>query len=172
MFKFKLRFRFKFKFRLDLGSDSESRTNSYSNFIIIKCLLWTSPILIFPLCFLLHDEAINCPYGWTAFRNKCFRYYFDAPKTWAIAELYCQNLGGNLATINDEAEDQVVLTLTDGGSDRWIGLHDQHQEGLFTWADGSSVSYEQWLPGQPDNRDDVEDCVEYSYNNNGWNDDV
>jgi uncharacterized repeat protein (TIGR02543 family) len=32
----------------------------------------------------------------------------------------------------------------------WIGLSDAEEEGTWRWANGSVVSYSQWLPGQPD----------------------
>ena len=42
--------------------------------------------------------------------------------------------------------------------DCWIGLNDIDTEGMFVWADGSSSSYRNWGPGQPDNSNE-EDCV-------------
>ena len=38
----------------------------------------------------------------------------------------------------------------------WIGL--QKAEGTWSWSDGSNLSYLRWLPGQPDNYGNNENC--------------
>ena len=135
---------------------------------------------MFSLCYV----GSNCQDGWTVYRNKCFRY-FDSPKTWINSELYCQNLGGHLAIIGDESEEQVVRSLITHDHDHdldddsrswvWIGLHDQNQEDVFVWVDGSPISYENWNPRQPDNvyngyHNATENCVLIDDHKEGWND--
>jgi Lectin C-type domain/PEP-CTERM motif len=71
-------------------------------------------------------------------------------------------LGGHLATINDDAEQNFVFSTfgSYGGVNRslWIGLNDAAQEGNFVWVSGETPSYTHWLPGQPGNNGD-EDYV-------------
>ncbi|KAG2466118.1 MRC1 protein, partial [Polypterus senegalus] len=55
----------------------------------------------------------------------------------------------------------------------WIGLNDVASEGQWEWSDGSpyleEVQY--WRPGQPDNWQDDEDCIEITGLDYGrWND--
>ena len=79
-------------------------------------------------------------------------YYLLAPTTWASAQSEAVSLGGNLATINDAAEDTWVVTeLGDDALDAYpssvfllIGLNDQAAEGSYVWASGESSSYLNW----------------------------
>jgi hypothetical protein len=46
---------------------------------------------------------------------------------------------------------------------RWrLGGDDLFDEGWFLWIDGSAVT--NWLPGQPDDPDGVQDCVKTAEN--------
>lgn len=81
--------------------------------------------------------------------------------TWTEAEAAAKELGGNLVTINDAAEDAWVRE-TFGDSNQfglWTGLNDQQTEGEFVWTSGEPVTYANWASGQPDNYNGVEDFV-------------
>lgn len=41
----------------------------------------------------------------------------------------------------------------------WIGLNDRKSEGLFEWADHSTVSFTSWEYGKPDVSSETKDCV-------------
>ena len=123
-------------------------------------------------------EGITCPDGWTVFRNNCFRV-FNLQKTWAEAELACQDIDGHLAIIRDEEEEDAVRALVKYDWS-WIGLRYQSQKGSFIWVDGSNASYVNWLPGQPYVNDDYssndyssiydDHCVHISDLEDGWYD--
>ncbi len=82
-------------------------------------------------------------------------YYLLTEDTWQNSETQAVVLGGHLATINNQAEQDWVFASfgSFGGTNRslWIGLSDAAQEGTFVWASGEPVTYTQWHPGQPDN---------------------
>jgi len=88
-------------------------------------------------------------------------YYLLATSSWTDAEAEAVSLGGHLATINDQAEqDWVYDTFTAGGTiDRglWIGLSDASFEGAFTWSSGAPVAFTFWHPLMPDN------CIDEDY---------
>lgn len=41
----------------------------------------------------------------------------------------------------------------------WIGLNDRQVEGLFDWADHSTVRFINWESGNPEFKTEREDCV-------------
>lgn len=90
-------------------------------------------------------------------------YYLLANSTWTEAEAKAVTLGGHLATINDAAENNWVLSTfaNYGGAAHslWIGFNDVQQEGTFGWSSGEPVSYTRWLSGEPNNANGGENYV-------------
>ncbi|MBL8881124.1 MAG: hypothetical protein JNG88_18600, partial [Phycisphaerales bacterium] len=68
-------------------------------------------------------------------------YHLLAGGSWTAAQATAVALGGNLATVNDQAEHDWINAQWHNwqGVDRdlWIGLTDAAQEGNFVWIDGS-----------------------------------
>ena len=117
----------------------------------------------------------------TSFAYYCNNYNYipfsnDSGILWSDAELYCNNLGSNLASIHSSEENTMLTNLIYDwiGNNRivWIGLNDINNEGYYEWSDGSDYtddySYSNWGYGKPDNDYDYEDVV-YIYNGE-WND--
>lgn len=80
-------------------------------------------------------------------------YFLIQAGSWLESEAEAGLLGGHLATVNDEVEQRWLLDTfgTLGGSrSLWIGLR-REEDGVFRWVSGEPVTYENWLPGQPDN---------------------
>ena len=71
-------------------------------------------------------------------------------------------MGGNLATINNQAENDWVWNTFSGGSARslWIGFTDEAEEGNFVWTSGEQVTYTNWEPAAPGNSGGVEHYTE------------
>ena len=65
--------------------------------------------------------------------------------------------GGNLASIESQAEQDIVSGLASGGA--WIGLSDFQVEGSFTWADGAVLGFTNWRRNQPNNGNNNQHCV-------------
>ena len=97
-------------------------------------------------------------------------YYVISPQNWSNAQMEAQSLGGNLATIRGETENNWVITniLTDftpsGGPNLtaepvWTGLYDSTQNdgggtqhaADFVWISGETYGYRNWEPGEPNN---------------------
>jgi len=60
-----------------------------------------------------------------------------------------------------------ILFLFSASFPIWLGLNDIAVEGIFTWSDGSNVTYKNWNRGEPNNLTG-EDCVQLIKEQ--WND--
>lgn len=82
-------------------------------------------------------------------------YYLLGISTWTDAEAEAVSLGGHLATVNNQAEQDWIWTTFSGLEDKnlWIGLTDRElygfSEGNFGWVSGAPVTYTNWAPGEP-----------------------
>ena len=97
---------------------------------------------------------------------------FDAGQAEAVT------LGGNLATINDVAEDQWVFSTFDSiavaaaplsnRKSLLVGLTDRSTEGTFEWISGEALSYTNWFAGQPQSSTVGEDYVGIALSTNAF----
>ncbi|WP_413360809.1 SBBP repeat-containing protein [Prochlorococcus sp. MIT 1201] len=77
----------------------------------------------------------------------------DGP-SWTQAEANAVKLGGNLVTINDQEENDLVLDQlrnyvdSDNRGGYWIGYYSPDLTGDFVWSSGEVSQYENWWPGQ------------------------
>lgn len=67
-------------------------------------------------------------------------YYLLAPSGWIAAEAEARTMGGHLATIRNQAENDWILNTFEYWErqhhDLWIGLNDAAQEGVQEWSSG------------------------------------
>src|SRR4051794_33179443 len=79
-------------------------------------------------------------------------YYLLASSTWTDAEARAQSLGGHLATINSQAENDWVFSTFSGkaiasNADLWIGLRapvtndGSSHAANFRWVNGETATY-------------------------------
>ena len=77
--------------------------------------------------------------------------------TWHEAKLDAESKGGRLAVLNTQDKINTAKAfITDMTTDNyipkvWIGCTDEESEGEWLWIDGTSVTLNDWRPGQPDN---------------------
>jgi len=84
--------------------------------------------------------------------------------TWADGEAYAIQLGGHLATINDEAEDRWISATFQ--EETLVGFNDLEEEGTWVWASGETVTYTNWLPGEPGGTD-TSDVLRLNFDESG-----
>lgn len=82
-------------------------------------------------------------------------YYLLDTANWTDLEAEAVTLGGNLATVDDAAENLWIYNTFSafGGTDRAlaIGYNDAAVEGTYEWTSGSASTYTSWAPGEPNN---------------------
>uniref|UniRef100_A0AAV2J6T9 C-type lectin domain-containing protein n=1 Tax=Knipowitschia caucasica TaxID=637954 RepID=A0AAV2J6T9_KNICA len=80
--------------------------------------------------------------------------YVNMSKSWSAAVDYCRQHYTDLAMIEDVAQNQVVFN-SKPGQEVWIGL----SRNPWTWADGSSLTFNNWIVGRTLNVGGSEHCV-------------
>lgn len=102
-----------------------------------------------------------CPQGWVHHvgSDKCYRLIATG-RSWKNSRKFCQEAGGNLATIRNEDENAFVTKIVKATPRHyWIGLNDIEKEGRWRWLDDpTQVTFTNWRKGEPNNYGN-EDCV-------------
>ncbi|XP_022609147.1 C-type lectin domain family 4 member E-like isoform X2 [Seriola dumerili] len=103
-----------------------------------------------------------CKDGWMSFRESCY-LLSTTVTTWIKAQSLCITQGGHLLVLNNVEELDYISSVVQIYSNYWIGLVERHQEGHWTWVDGTDFASTPtfWDEGQPDNwafRENGEDC--------------
>ncbi|XP_036384637.1 C-type mannose receptor 2 [Megalops cyprinoides] len=126
-----------------------------------------------------------CKKGWNEkcgswvsdpFNDYCYLFNYLSIRKWADARADCLNQGGDLLSITEPFEQgfiQAQVQQIPTGVAMWMGGHDSISEGGWEWSDGSPFRYTNWGPGEPNNHEGREDCVEMVSTVNGsswWND--
>lgn len=73
------------------------------------------------------------------------------PLPWHHAQDFASKVGGSLVVIDDEEENKWLNEAFGSGTEYWIGLSDEHEEGKWKWVNGKNPSYTNWSTGEPDN---------------------
>lgn len=105
------------------------------------------------------DEAIGLCIGGVIIGNQCFKFSTEQ-LSWEDAKEKCLFQNGRLASLNDPEAFQDYARQNYGGDKFWLGGSDIESEGEFVWTNGQSLGPQfPWPLTQPDNADDVEDCL-------------
>lgn len=151
----------KFSIRLPYGSYSVSfnhdnyeyhgiSLNVYSDYVVLS-----EPILLTP-------KNTNIPSTAVEFNGHYYQVY-DESMTWTEAKKYCGSLGGHLATITSQEEQQFIESQLVNGqkSCYWLGGTDSAVEGKWNWITGEEFSYTKWGADMPDNWQDEDYLMIY-----------
>ncbi|XP_030630453.1 macrophage mannose receptor 1-like [Chanos chanos] len=109
------------------------------------------------------SPAPACAEGWEPLINRdfCFKLYesyYSHEKTWFEALDYCRAVGGDLLSIHSPHDRPAQYHFQFDAA--WIGFSAQDPNVGYVWSDGTSSAYENWAPEQPNNKNNMEYCVE------------
>ena len=92
-------------------------------------------------------------------------------RSWADAEEFCQQEGGNLVSVTSEAINEHIYKEKKRRdlSWLWLGGSDQEKEGVWKWSDGSLWEINNWNLGEPSNQTG-QHCLSQAYYSQKWND--
>lgn len=101
-------------------------------------------------------------------------YEYDSVTTWEEAKAFCENLGGHLAIISSQEENDYVYNLMreSGYESAYFGLTDKEEEGNWVCVDGTPAEYLNWNAEEPSNSYSGENYAMfyYKYTDGTWND--
>ncbi|KAK0406532.1 hypothetical protein QR680_018631 [Steinernema hermaphroditum] len=115
------------------------------------------------LCEAVTGSSKPCPQGYLCHGSYSYQL-IGTLKDWHSAELFCNILGGHLASVHNTAVQEIVQNLlvqTDRNR-AWIGA--KVNSNKLTWTDGSSYDFNKWDSGNSDQKDS---CVA-NFQTNGW----
>ena len=135
---------------------------------------------IYVVSFVADDPTITKEYApdysnVVSFNNHYYSVYsMGQISDWDSAARYTSALGGYLATITSEEENQFLYDYirSRGFESAYFGLTDFGEEGNWRWANGERVTYINWAEGEPSNENGRENYGMYysAYTNGEWND--
>lgn len=107
-------------------------------------------------------NSTNIPSTAVEFNGHYYQVY-DESMTWTEAKKYCESLGGHLATITSQEEQQFIESQLVNGqkSCYWLGGTDSAVEGKWNWITGEEFSYTKWGADMPDNWQDEDYLMIY-----------
>ncbi|ESO94148.1 hypothetical protein LOTGIDRAFT_161348 [Lottia gigantea] len=117
--------------------------------------------------------SVKCGPFWEEDPHSDFCYQFwDKDRIWNDARAMCGSNGGDLLSITSSVEQAYVTGRIKGMTSEvlWIGANDLKREKGFQWTDRSPFPYMNWLPGEPNNNKNSEDCVSMFTSSGMWND--
>lgn len=82
---------------------------------------------------------------------------FPTSMSWSEAKVYCEKVGGHLATITSAKEQAFIEQLNSSSKRLWIGAY-RDEYFLWYWVTGEKWDYTNWKEGEPNNQG-TETCV-------------
>uniref|UniRef100_A0A3Q2STN8 C-type lectin domain-containing protein n=1 Tax=Fundulus heteroclitus TaxID=8078 RepID=A0A3Q2STN8_FUNHE len=134
----------------------------------LRRIMRSTFVVLVLLLKMLRCIASDAP--WIPYNGHCFLLYRNEI-SWSDAQLACRKDGGDLVSIRNVEDQSFVISHY---RNFWIGLSAPDQGTGYVWSDGSPVNFLHWADGQPNNKNNVESCVEFIPSNwhktGSWND--
>mmetsp|Transcript_40996 Transcript_40996/g.130273 ORF Transcript_40996/g.130273 Transcript_40996/m.130273 type:complete len:390 (+) Transcript_40996:94-1263(+) len=121
--------------------------------------------------FVCETAGSQCSDPWSSYAEGCYlnsqnvsrpprpRVWMQKAR-WLDAQWYCSSMGGHLAVIHSEAENDRVHKVCASSQPCWIGLREPLGSEVFQWVDGTRLDFSKWADGEPNNYGDSdEDCA-------------
>ena len=110
------------------------------------------------------NNSADVPEGAVEY-NGHYYMVFDNSISWRYAKEYCELMNGHLATVADEAEQEVVVNVAVAcktAENFWIGGFLDKKSGEWKWVDGTKFDYAPWDDKQPDFHENNEYYIRFT----------
>ena len=102
-----------------------------------------------------------------------FLFALDQFSNFYEAQSFCNINGGKVFEPRNENFTKNLLDYAKNCAvidEFWLGINDNSEEGNFVYSsDNSTIKFENWNEGEPNNAEDAENCVEVK-TDGFWND--
>lgn len=98
-------------------------------------------------------KAVELPEDVEYFGGSAYKIY-KISADWNEAKLYCENMGGHLAAVTSEEEQEFIEQLNESSARLWIGGYRDDDYNWF-WVTGEPWDYTNWAAGEPNNSRNV-----------------
>ena len=96
----------------------------------------------------IHDDEVitDIPSDAIVYNGHSYYLFDNGMTSWAEAQQYCMSRGGDMAVINDSAENDMLFRyMRDRGYDyAFFGYTDKEGEGIWRWVTADTSSFEDW----------------------------
>ncbi len=111
------------------------------------------------------------PYRTEAWNGHTYKLYDYDFVSWVEAKTFCEQNGGHLVTISDQAENDFVWNLIQNSSrvGCWTGGRTSNHSS-WSWITGESFGYSNWASDEPNNSYGIEFYTQMWRSSGKWND--
>ncbi|XP_062614265.1 C-type lectin lectoxin-Phi1-like [Saccostrea cucullata] len=117
-------------------------------------------------------NIIESPHLWST-NGRSIYISFLSRLTWTQSQAWCSGIGGKLAEIETEKENDFIVNnslseATTVGDGVWVGGTNKETEGLWKWAStNTNITFFNWKENEPNNYLEQENCLELA-GMEGW----
>ncbi|XP_007257419.2 hepatic lectin [Astyanax mexicanus] len=119
----------------------------------------------------MEDNCGQCLPNWVLMNSTC--YFFAVSdtlprKSWSAGRLECTKKEADLLVINSKEEQEFITDTLKAlrynlpfsyRNGFWMGLKDEHTEGVWKWLNGTIMTEGYWMDGEPNDDMGIEDCA-------------
>ncbi|XP_026789529.3 asialoglycoprotein receptor 1 [Pangasianodon hypophthalmus] len=133
----------------------------------------------------LEGNCGKCLPNWVLMNSTCFYFAVSSTtprKGWNGGRDECKKKGADLVIIDSKEKQEFIVDSLKAlrynlhfsyYNGFWIGLKDDHTEGIWKWLNDTTLTQGYWMDGEPNDDIGIEDCAAVYPTNNpmkAWND--
>ncbi|KAK2843592.1 hypothetical protein Q7C36_011807 [Tachysurus vachellii] len=133
----------------------------------------------------LEGNCGKCLPNWVLMNSTCFYFAVSSTtprKGWDGGRDDCKKKGADLVVIDSKEKQEFIVESLKAlrynlpfnyYNGFWIGLKDDHTEGIWKWLNGTTLKEGYWMDGEPNDDRSIEDCAAVYPTNKpmkAWND--
>lgn len=114
-----------------------------------KCFCY---IIVTLFIFMISSKVIASSDVLYGAKEQSGHYYklFEFKMSWDNAKVFCESMGGHLATIESDDENGILHAVLLNGVNKYYWLGGQKvEQNSWNWVTGTSVEYNNWDSGEP-----------------------